>query len=53
MLFKELKSQYRVDELPSSKEHVVEALIYIAILTNDGQPMRVSQTVWNFGSTAQ
>lgn len=33
LLFKELKSQYRLDELPSSKEHIVEALIYITILT--------------------
>lgn len=33
LLFKELKSQYRIDELPSAKEHIVEALIYIAILT--------------------
>lgn len=33
LIFKDLKSQYRIDELPSSKEHVVESLIYIAILT--------------------
>ncbi|MFA5507182.1 MAG: IS4 family transposase [Vulcanimicrobiota bacterium] len=33
LLFKELKSQYRIDELPSSKQHIVEALIYVAILT--------------------
>jgi IS4 transposase len=33
MLFKELKSQYRIDELPSAKRHIVESLIYVAILT--------------------
>lgn len=42
LLFKELKSQYRIDELPSSKEHIVEALIYIAILT-----MTVSRLLLN------
>lgn len=33
LLFKELKSGYRLDELPSSKRHVVESLVYVAILT--------------------
>lgn len=33
LLFKELKSSYRLDEVPSSKKHVVESLIYVAILT--------------------
>lgn len=33
LLFKELKSSYRLDEMPSSKRHVVEALVYVAILT--------------------
>jgi len=33
LLFKELKSYYRLDQLPSSKPHVVEALIYVSILT--------------------
>lgn len=33
LLFKELKSGYKLDELPSSKRHVVEALVYVAILT--------------------
>lgn len=42
LIFKELKSQYRIDDLPSSKEHVVEALIYIAILT-----MTVSRLLLN------
>ncbi len=42
LLFKELKSQYRIDELPSAKEHIVEALIYIAILT-----MTVSRLLLN------
>lgn len=42
LLFKELKSQYRLDELPSAKEHIVEALIYTAILT-----MTVSRLLLN------
>jgi len=42
LLFKELKSQYRIDELPSAKQHIVEALIYIAILT-----MTVSRLLLN------
>lgn len=42
LLFKELKSQYRMHELPSAKEHIVEALIYIAILT-----MTVSRLLLN------
>lgn len=33
LLFKELKSHYRIEDLPSSKPHVVEALVYAAILT--------------------
>lgn len=33
LIFKELKSQYRMDEIPSAKRHIVEALIYVAILT--------------------
>jgi len=33
LLFKELKSTYRIDELPSQRRAVVEALIYAAILT--------------------
>ena len=33
LIFKELKSTYRIDDLPSSKKHVVEALILTAILT--------------------
>lgn len=33
LLFKELKSQYRIHDLPSSKLHVVEALILAALLT--------------------
>ena len=33
LLFRELKSSYRIDDLPSSKKHVVEGLIYAAILT--------------------
>lgn len=32
-LFKELKSRYALDALPSSKPHVVEALVYTALLT--------------------
>lgn len=33
LIFKELKSNYQLDRLPSTKEHIVEALIYTAILT--------------------
>lgn len=33
MLFKELKSHYNLDEVPSTKRHIVESLIYVAILT--------------------
>jgi putative transposase len=33
LLFKELKSNYRIDQLPSCKREVVEALIYVSILT--------------------
>jgi IS4 transposase len=40
LLFKELKTHYRLEDLPSSKRHVVEALIYSAILT-----LMVSRTI--------
>ncbi len=33
LIFKELKSHYQLDRLPSTKAHIVEALIYTAILT--------------------
>ena len=33
LLFKELKSHYRLGELPSSRKEIVEGLIYTAILT--------------------
>lgn len=33
VLFKELKSHYRVADLPSSKQHVVEALILVSVLS--------------------
>lgn len=33
LIFKELKSAYRIDHLPSSKKHIVEALILTAVLT--------------------
>ncbi|MHB1845874.1 MAG: transposase [Deltaproteobacteria bacterium] len=33
LLFKELKSHYRMEDLPSSKREVVEALVYAAILS--------------------
>jgi IS4 transposase len=32
-LFKELKSHYRLDQLPSSNRHVVRALIWAAVLS--------------------
>ena len=33
LLFKELKSSYRMHDLPSTKRHIVEALVYLSILT--------------------
>ena len=33
LLFKELKSHYRLGELPSSRKEIVEGLIYTAVLT--------------------
>jgi IS4 transposase len=33
LLFRELKSSYRIDDLPSTKKEVVESLIYASILT--------------------
>jgi IS4 transposase len=36
LLFRELKSQYRLEEIPSRKKHVVEALVYAALITLAG-----------------
>jgi hypothetical protein len=33
LIFKELKNFFRMDQIPSRKEHVVEALLYSAILS--------------------
>ncbi len=33
LLFRELKTYYRMDDLPSSKAHVVEALLYASVIT--------------------
>lgn len=33
LLFKELKTHYRIDQMPSRKREIVEALLYAAILT--------------------
>lgn len=33
LLFRELKSQYRLEDLPSRRRHVVEALVYASVLT--------------------
>jgi IS4 transposase len=33
LLFKELKSHYRLDQIPSRKRHVVEAMLYAALLS--------------------
>ncbi len=33
LLFKELKSSYRLDQIPSHKRHIVEAMLYAALLT--------------------
>jgi len=33
LLFKELKSHYRIEDLPSRKREIVEALVYAAVLT--------------------
>lgn len=33
LAFRELKSQYRVDQMPSRKKHIVEALLFAAFIT--------------------
>ena len=33
LIFKELKSHYRLDELPTSKAHIVETLLLGAVIT--------------------
>jgi hypothetical protein len=33
MAFKQLKPHYRLDQMPSSKRHIVEALLYAALIT--------------------
>lgn len=33
LFFRELKSHYRIDDLPSSKRYIIEALLYASILT--------------------
>ncbi len=33
LFFRELKSRYRAEDMPSSKRHVVEALLYAALVT--------------------
>ncbi len=33
LLFRELKTNYRMNEIPSKKRHVVEALVYAALIT--------------------
>ena len=33
MAFKQLKSHYRLDQMPSSKRHIVEALLYASLIT--------------------
>jgi IS4 transposase len=33
LLFKELKRHYRLEDMPSAKRHIVEALLFAAILT--------------------
>ena len=40
LIFKQLKSYYQIDALPSSKQEIVEVLLYTAILT-----MMISRTV--------
>lgn len=42
LLFNELKSTYRIEDLPSRKRHIVESLVYAAILT-----LIVSRTLLN------
>jgi len=42
LIFKRLKSTYRLDQFPSANKHVVEALIYASILT-----MTVSRGLWH------
>jgi len=41
LLFREMKQHYRLSEMTSSNRHVVEALLYAAILT-----LVVSRTLW-------
>jgi putative transposase len=33
LAFKQLKSHYRMDQMPSAKRHIVEALLYAALIT--------------------
>src|SRR5262249_52897941 len=33
LAFKQLKSSYRIDQMPSSKRHIVEALLYAALIS--------------------
>lgn len=40
LAFRSLKCQYRIDEMPSRKRHIVEALVYAALIA-----MMVSQTL--------
>lgn len=42
LIFKRLKQNYRLDQFPSANEHVVEALIYAAILT-----LTISRALWH------
>ena len=42
LLFNELKSTYRIEDLPSKKRHIIESLVYAAILT-----LIVSRTILN------
>ncbi|MBN2344290.1 MAG: IS4 family transposase [Deltaproteobacteria bacterium] len=55
LLFRELKSQYRLADLPSRKKHVVEALVYASILTliASRTPLAVKGTLPRYGMTFQ
>ena len=42
LIFRRLKTSFRMDQFPSANQHVVEALIYASILT-----MTVSRSLWH------
>lgn len=51
LFFRELKSQYRIDQLPTRKRHVAECLIYAALLTSLVS-RRLRQAIFSFSRPA-